>query len=209
MQKIYEKNAGDLIATLPRTVNFYDSGLIQVSQTFVGRTDLSSIFRDRLQLGDVFPTNTDIPSVDSIRIFPNVAESVRPDGMTDFIVNGYGRNNTIGIIRFEYGITTFSLTIPEEVVNGLTVPATTKLGIYRTKTQIIKRVIRSNEVYDFNSDITNRMNEKQILEFTPQFMAGYKTLTGLWSPAVVSYQSQSYGVFQEITVAISGVQVLD
>ena len=208
MQEIYEKKDGKLIATLPITLNYYDSGLIQVSQTFVGRTDLANKFRSSLEVGDVFPTATDIRSVNPIRIFPDVAENVRQDGMTDFIVNGYGRNNTIGIIRFEYGITTFSLTIPEEVVNGLTVPATTKIGIYRTKTQIIKRVITSNEVYDFNSDITNRMNERQILEFTPQFMAGYKTLTGLWSPAVVSYQSQSYGHFQEITVAISGVQIV-
>jgi len=209
MQKIYEKNAGDLIATLPRTVNYYDSGLIQVSQTFVGRTDLSNKFRSSLEVGDPFPTNAEVSSADSIRIFPAVAENVRPDGLTDFIVTGYGRANTLGIIRFEYGVTTFSLTIPEVVVNDVTVPAITKLGIYRTKTQIIKRVIRINEVYDFNSDIINRMSEKQMLEFTPQFVAGYRTLTGLWSPAVVSFQSQTYGEFQEITVAISGIKVLD
>jgi len=208
MQTIYEQQTDALIATLPRTVNYYDSGLIQVSQTFVGKTSNSNAFRRNLEVGDPFPTNADIRSADAIYIFPAVAENVRKDGLTDFIVTGYGRSNMQGIIRLEYGATTFSLTLPAVVVGGLTVQAaTTKIGIYRTKTQIIKRVIRINEVYDFNSDITNRMTKAQIAQFTPQFMAGYPTLTGIWAPAVVSFQSQAYGEFQEITVAISGVQI--
>jgi hypothetical protein len=192
MQKIYEKNAGDLIATLPRTVNYFDSGLIQVSQTFVGRTDLSNVFRPSLEVGDVFPTNTDIRSVDSIRIFPNVSENVRPDGMTDFIVNGYGRANTRGISRYEYNTRTFSRS-----VQGLTVT-----GVYRLKTKIVKRVLTASEQYDFNADITSGD------DFTPVLVQGFSALLGLWRPAVVNYQSQSYGEFEEITVVISAVQVL-
>ena len=213
MQTIYEQKKDALIATLPRTVNYYDSGLIQVSQTFVGKTSNANAFRSNLEVGDTFPTYADIRSVDVIRIFPAVSENVRKDGLTDFLVTGYGRSNMQGITRFEYGATTFSLTLPEVVVEQEDGPdiivqaETTKIGIYRTKTQIIKRVIRINEVYDFNSDITNRMNARQIGEFTPQFMAGYPTLTGVWEPAVVSFQSQAYGEFQEVTVAISGVQI--
>jgi len=213
MQTIYEQKKDALIATLPRTVNYYDSGLIQVSQTFVGKTSNADAFRRNLEVGDSFPTDADIRSADGIRIFPAVAENVRKDSLTDFLVTGYGRSNMQGIIRFEYGATTFSLTLPEIVVeqedgpNIIVQAETTKIGIYRTKTQIIKRVIRINEVYDFNSDITNRMNARQIGEFTPQFMAGYPTLTGVWEPAVVSFQSQAYGEFQEVTVAISGVQI--
>ena len=193
MQTIYEKNAGDLIATLPRTVNYYDSGLIKVSQTFVGRTDLSNMFRPSLEVGDVFPTNTDIRSVDSIRIFPNVSENVRPDGMTDFIVNGYGRANTRGISRYEYNTTTFSRS-----VQGLTVT-----GVYRLKTKIVKRVLTASEQYDFNADITSGD------DFTPVLVQGFAALSGRWQPAVVNYQSQSYGEFQEITVAISAVQFFE
>ena len=213
MQTIYEQKKDALIATLPRTVNYYDSGLIQVSQTFVGKTSNADAFRRNLEVGDSFPTYADIRSVDGIRIFPAVSENVRKDGLTDFLVTGYGRSNMQGITRFEYGATTFSLTLPEVVVEQEDGPdiivqaETTKIGIYRTKTQIIKRVMRINEVYDFNSDITNRMNARQIGEFTPQFMAGYPTLTGVWEPAVVSFQSQAYGEFQEVTVAISGVQI--
>jgi len=204
MQTIYEKNAGDLIATLPRTVNYFDSGLIKVSQTFVGRTDLSNVFRPSLEVGDVFPTNTDIRSVDSIRIFPNVSENVRPDGMTDFIVNGYGRANTTGISRYEYNTTTFSQSVPELVVNGVVIrDAYTMTGVYRLKTKIIKRVLTASEQYDFNADITSDD------DFTPVLVQGFAELSGVWEPAVVNYQSQSYGEFQEITVAITGVQVFE
>jgi hypothetical protein len=203
MQKIYEKKDGALIATLPRTVNYYDSGLVQVTQTFVGRSDLADQFRAKLEVGDVFPTNTDIRSVNSIRIFPNVSENVRTDGMTDFIVNGYGRSNTIGISRYEYSTTTFSQSVPERVINGIVVlNAYTATGVYRLKTKIVKRVLSVSEQYNFNADITSGD------DFTPVLVQGAPTLLGRWLPAVVSYQSQSYGDFEEITVAISAVQVI-
>jgi hypothetical protein len=191
MQTIYEKNPGELIATLPRTVNYYDSGLIQVSQTFVGRTDLSSQFRSILEVGDVFPTNADIRSVDLIRIFPNVSENVRTDGMTEFIVNGYGRANTIGISRYEYNVT----TLPYLSQHG------TLTGVYRLKTKIVKRVLSASEQYNFNADISSDD------DFEPVLVQGYGALVGIWRPAVVGYQAQSYGQFQEITVSISAVQV--
>jgi len=215
MQTIYEQKKDALIATLPRTVNYYDSGLIQVSQTFVGKTSNANAFRSNLEVGDSFPTYADIRSVDGIRIFPAVSENVRKDGLSDFLVTGYGRSNMQGITRFEYGATTFSLTLPEVVVEQEDGPdiivqaETTKIGIYRTKTQIIKRVMRINEVYDFNSDITKPYTAGGVVIgiFTPQFITGYPTLTGVWEPAVVSFQSQAYGEFQEVTVAISGVQI--
>lgn len=204
MQTIYEKNPGELIATLPRTVAHYDSGLIQVSQTFVGRTDRSSQFRSFLEVGHVFPTNTDIRSVDLIRIFPNASENVRTDGMTEFIVNGYGRANTRGISRYEYNTTTFSKSVPELVVDGVVVVAAyTIAGVYRLKTKIVKRVLSASEQYDFNADIYSDD------DFHPVLVQGFATLSGIWRPAVVNYQSQSYGEFEEITVAISAVQVFD
>lgn len=197
MQKIYEKQDGKLIATLPRTVNYYDSGLVQVSQTFVGRTDLSNTFRNSLQVGDVFPTDTDIRSVNSIRIFPDVSENVRQDGMTDFIVNGYGRSNTRGITRYEYGVISFSRTIqnpPNSIPESYTIT-----GVYRFLTKIVKRVLRESEKYNFKSDIDNE-------NYTPELIAGLATLQGLWVPAVVDYTSQNYGEYQEITVTIRAVQ---
>ena len=197
MQKIYEKQDGKLIATLPRTVNYYDSGLVQVSQVFVGRTDLANKFRSSLEVGDVFPTDTDIRSVNSIRIFPDVSENVRQDGMTDFIVNGYGRSNTRGITRYEYGVISFSRTIqnpPNSIPESYTIT-----GVYRFLTKIVKRVLRESEKYNFKSDIDNE-------NYTPELIAGLATLQGLWVPAVVDYTSQNYGDYQEITVAIRAVQ---
>lgn len=199
MQKIYEKQDGKLIATLPRTVNYYDSGLVQVSQVFVGRTDLANNFRGSLQVGDAFPTNTDIRSVDSIRIFPDVSENVRQDGMTDFIVNGYGRSNTRGITRYEYGIISFSKTIqnpPNSIPESYTIT-----GVYRFRTKIVRRVLRESEKYNFTSDIDSE-------NYTPELIAGPATLVGRWIPAVVDYTSQNYGEYQEITVAIRAVQVV-
>ena len=197
MQKIYEKKDGTLIATLPRTVNYYDSGLVQVSQVFVGRTDLANKFRSSLEVGDVFPTDTEIRSVNSIRIFPDVAENVRQDGMTDFIVNGYGRSNTRGITRYEYGVMSISKTLEQPPP----MDPVTITGVYRFLTKIVKRVLRESEKYNFTSDIDKE-------KYTPELIAGPATLVGLWIPAVVDYTSQNYGDYQEITVAIRAVQVV-
>ena len=198
MQQIYEKQDGALIATLPRTVNYYVSGLVQVTQTFVGRSDLADKFRAKLEVGDVFPTDAEVKSTNSIRIFPDVSEYVRQDGMTEFIVTGYGRVNTRGITRFEYSVTTISkTTTPDALGNTFTLT-----GVYRTKTKIVKRVLRESEDYKFTSDISGGN------DLTPVLIAGVPTISGKFIPAVVSYQSQSYGDYQEITVAISAVQVI-
>jgi hypothetical protein len=118
--------------------------------------------------------------------------------MTEFIVTGYGRVNMHGISRFEYGVTTISRTTePDAIGNSFTLT-----GVYRTKTKIVKRVLRASENYKFTADIS------QNDDFTPVLIAGIDAISGKFIPAVVSYQSQSYGNYQEITVAISAVQVI-
>jgi protein subunit release factor A len=63
--------------------------------------------------------------------------------------------------------------------------------------------LTASEQYDFNADITPGD------DFTPVLVQGFAELSGDWQPAVVNYQSQSYGEFQEITVSISAVQVFE
>jgi len=96
MQKIYEKNSGDLIATLPRTVDTFPSGLVRVNQMYVGRSDLNSTHRQLVQVGNTLPSGDNSPSIDPLRIFPEVAEKKRSDGFTEYSVTAYGRWNSTG-----------------------------------------------------------------------------------------------------------------
>ena len=100
MQKIYEKNSGDLIATLPRTVDTFPSGLVRVNQVYVGRSDLNSTHRQLVQVGSTLPSGDNSPSIEPLRIFPEVAETKRSDGFTEYSVTAYGRANAIGQTSF-------------------------------------------------------------------------------------------------------------
>jgi hypothetical protein len=96
MQTIYEKISGDLIPTLPRIVDTFPSGLIRVNQVYIGRSDLNSTHRQLLQVGNMLPSGDNFPSVEPLRIFPEVAETKRVDGLTEYSVTAYGRANTLG-----------------------------------------------------------------------------------------------------------------
>ena len=96
MQTIYEKNSGDLIATLPRIVDTFPSGLVRVNQMYIGRSDLNSTHRQLVQVGNTLPSGDNSPSIDPLRIFPEVAETRRSDGFTEYSVTAYGRWNSTG-----------------------------------------------------------------------------------------------------------------
>jgi hypothetical protein len=91
MPTIYEQTAGSLIAQPDRSVATFDSGLIRVDQTFVGTTQNAETHRATLAVGNDFPGDTS-PGIDGLFIFPAPQETRTGDGLTTFMVSGYGRS---------------------------------------------------------------------------------------------------------------------
>ena len=90
MPTIYEQTPGILIAQPDRSVATFDSGLIRVDQTFVGTTQNAETHRATLAVGNDFPGDTS-PGIDGLFIFPSPQETRTGDGLTTFMVSGYGR----------------------------------------------------------------------------------------------------------------------
>jgi hypothetical protein len=90
MSTIYEKTAGSLIAQPDRSVATFDSGLIRVDQAFLCTTASAETNRLSLAVGNSFPGETS-PAIDGLFIFPSPQESRTGDGLTKFMVSGYGR----------------------------------------------------------------------------------------------------------------------
>jgi len=91
---IYQKNAGELIPQGNRTVSTFPSGLVRVDQSFFGITSQQEYHKERLKVGKVFPGDSN-PSIDELRIFPEVQEKRLPNGFTEYLVSAYGRTTKI------------------------------------------------------------------------------------------------------------------
>ena len=107
MPTIYEQTAGSLIAQPDRSVATFDSGLIRVDQTFVGTTQNAETHRATLAVGNDFPGDTS-PGIDGLFIFPAPQETRAGDGLTTFMVSGYGRA-TDQLISQRRGTTTTTI----------------------------------------------------------------------------------------------------
>jgi len=119
---IYEQNTGSLIAQPDRTVATFDSGLLRVDQEFVCTTASAETNRATLAVGSTFPGDTS-PAIDGLVIFPSPQESRTGDGLTKFMVSGYGRA-TEQFISNRYSTT--STTIRSSYVESdVGVPTTT------------------------------------------------------------------------------------
>jgi hypothetical protein len=94
----------------PRTVDTFPSGLVRVTQTYIGRTALKASHRAILAVGSDMPDGNSSPCIDGLKIFPEVQERAREDGMTEYIVTAYGRVNTTGKKTFEQDLSSCSST---------------------------------------------------------------------------------------------------
>lgn len=92
----------------PRTVDTFPSGLVRVTQTYIGRTALKAVHRAILAVGSDMPDGNSSPCIDGLKIFPEVQERAREDGMTEYIVTAYGRVNTTGKKTFEQDLSSCS-----------------------------------------------------------------------------------------------------
>lgn len=125
MPTIYEQTAGSLIPQPDRTVATFDSGLIRVDQEFVCTTASAETNRLSLAVGNSFPGETS-PAIDGLFIFPSPQESRTGDGLTKFMVSGYGRA-TDQLISQRRG-TTSTVIKSSYVESSSGVPTTTDTG---------------------------------------------------------------------------------
>jgi hypothetical protein len=107
MPTIYEQTAGSLIPQPDRSVATFDSGLIRVDQRFVGTTGNAETHRATLAVGNEFPGDTS-PGIDGLFIFPAPQETRAGDGLTTFMVSGYGRS-TDQLLSQRRGTTTTTI----------------------------------------------------------------------------------------------------
>lgn len=106
---LYIANPTALIPQAGRAVDTFPSGLVRVSQTYLGRTANAAAHRATLAVGNNMPGGDSSPCIDGLKIFPEVQERRREDGMTEFIVSAYGRAKSTATI--EPGIKNFSLGV--------------------------------------------------------------------------------------------------
>ena len=103
--KILSKNTA--LIPQPRTVDTFPSGLVRVTQTYIGRTALKATHRALLAEGNAMPDGNSSPCLDGLKIFPEAQERARDDGMTEYIVTAYGRVNSTGKKTFAQELSSY------------------------------------------------------------------------------------------------------
>ncbi len=93
---LYISNPTALIPQAGRAVDTFPSGLVRVTQTYLGRTANAAAHRATLAVGNNMPGGDSSPCIDGLKIFPEVQERRREDGFTEYIVSAYGRANSTG-----------------------------------------------------------------------------------------------------------------
>jgi len=89
---LFEKNAGQLVASSERTVATFESGLVRVDQKYTCANANAAAHRATLAIGADMPDGDDTPTIDGLKIFPAPQEVRRQDGFTEFQVSAYGRS---------------------------------------------------------------------------------------------------------------------
>lgn len=96
MRTIFTANPDALVAQPGRAVNTFPSGLVRIDETYLGLTSHAAAHRAALAVGSNMPSGDATPSLDGLKIFPEVQERRQETGFTEYLVNSYGRINTTG-----------------------------------------------------------------------------------------------------------------
>jgi hypothetical protein len=109
--------ASGLIPQPGRAVDTFPSGLVRVTQTYIGLTANAATHRVTLAVGMDMPDADSSPCIDGLKIFPEVQERRREDGMTEYIVSAYGRANTIGKLSKSLNVSTVQVPTYINITN--------------------------------------------------------------------------------------------
>jgi hypothetical protein len=193
----------------PRTVDTFPSGLVRVTQTYIGRTALKASHRALLAVGSDMPDGNSSPCIDGLKIFPEVQERAREDGMTEYLVTAYGRVNTTGKKTFEQDlsscISTFSVkefiwhidsqsesTAINDVPSFQQVTVDRLIWVFCAKKNVQTSILPTDtpRVYNYDGSELLSRNFLQALQASPLSgnQVGYFNEGGLKAPSTVVRQ---------------------
>lgn len=220
---LYTANPTALIPQAGRAVDTFPSGLARVSQTFLGRTANAAAHRATLAVGNNMPGGDSSPCMDGLKIFPEVQERRREDGMTEFIVTAYGRTNSTGKLSRTTEIQTvqvptflFVTNLPSGSFNSnravpmAVVVATTAVSRSTVVPAATSSASLSIPEADTSFSILSTTYDALVASLKKFYPTASFALSGLNSAITVSgnlsaMSRNSYGSFDEVIVTVSGV----
>jgi hypothetical protein len=221
---VYKSTSG-LITQPGRSVSTFPSGLVRVDQAHLGVTGNAAAHRSALAVGNNLPGGS-TPSIDGLRIFPQVQERRREDGFTEYLASAYGRSNTIGssvlgvqLVTLSASYThTFTPTPTEQ--NPTPTPANFAWAITEIWLADTYTVTRTMLASESNSTISitppalgKALKKREITGTRPGMnIPGYFSIPGLnsiaaeWEGALQSIDRRNFGYFDEVilTYAMTG-----
>lgn len=214
---LFTSNPTALIPQAGRAVDTFPSGLVRVSQTYLGRTANAATHRATLAVGNNMPDGNSSPCIDGLKIFPEPQERRREDGMTEFIVTAYGRSNTTGNKTFSKQLGVQEFTASFVPTNG-GIPLVENYQLDVTCDLLIWKFVALKSASP-NVSISENLNifrlTGQTLE-TVQISEFFSTalFAGLSKPTQVSFstpdkivlaEAVNYGYFDEWTVSYKAI----
>lgn len=210
---VYITNDLLLIPQSGRAATTFPSGLVRVDQSYLGLTEKQATHRVTLSVGNGMPDGDKYPAIDwenadgtnfepSLKIFPEVQESRRDDGFTDYKVSAYGRTNETGTttrgLSFEKYSKSFSIN------QGQNVPPLeyTVEEFWEIETLTIQKTLKSTETMeDFPAAPANlfkRLRNRRVTGTPPAGVPATLYLT--WSVVVLSADRKNFGHIDELTI---------
>jgi hypothetical protein len=96
---VFSKASIGLIPQNDRSVDVFTSGLIRVTQTYVGLQQNASADRATIAAFNDLPGGNIAPADDVLKIWPEPQEKITKTGFIDYVVTAYGRINKNGYTR--------------------------------------------------------------------------------------------------------------
>lgn len=210
---IFTSNPTALIPQPGRAVNTFPSGLVRVDQTYLGLTSQAATHRATLAVGNVMPDGDQSPAIDlenpdgtnygpSLKIFPDVQESRREDGFTDYKVSAYGQANADGTTSRGLSLEKYSKSF--SIDQGPDDPPIqyTITEFWEIETVSIRKTISATETMeDFPSAPANlfkRLRNRIISGSPPQGQPS--TLTLNWTVVILNAIRTNFGHIDELTL---------
>jgi hypothetical protein len=210
---VYITNDLLLIPQPGRAVTTFPSGLVRVDQTYFGLTEKQATHRALLAVGANMPDGDKYPAIDwpnsdgtnfepTLKIFPEVQESRREEGFTDYRVSAYGRTNESGITTRGLTLEKYSESFSINQGEGVAPAQYTVEEFWEIETLTMQKTLKSTETMeDFPAAPTNlfkRLRNRRVTGTVPS--GSPATLYLSWSVVVLSAQRTNFGHIDELTI---------
>ena len=216
MDTIYKTPAGNgLIPQAGRSASTFPSGLIRIDQTYLGLTANAAAHRAALAVGNPTPDLDDSPSIywteaeggntysrSSLKIFPNVQETKREDGFTEYKVSAYGRVNETGTTSRGFAIQKYSETFSISQGAEATPLQYTVTEFWEIETITFSKTIPSSDAMGAlpvaPATLFRRLRSRRITGSLPGGVAAQLYLN--WSIVPLTISRVNYGHIDELSI---------